>query len=91
MLPSSSNKAIKLDTPDTQATDDNVDTYTSKQALFWGITETSLYLQGLLYDAICDLDHPESGRFGAHFLLFPLLCVNRNLRKNVYVRVILPA
>ena len=77
--PEPSNKTLKVaaSTPET---------YNTKQALFWGTSETSLYLQGLLYDAVRDTDHPEKGRFGAHFLLFPLLSVSKHFRRNVCVQ-----
>ena len=77
--PKPSNKTIKLDTSTPEV-------YNTKQALFWGTSETSLYLQGLLYDAVRDIDHPEKGRFGAHFLLFPLLSVSKHFRSNVCVQ-----
>ena len=53
------------------------------QRVFFSNSDTSLALQTHLFDAIRDLDHPERGRFGCHFLLFPLLGVNKHLRKEV--------
>lgn len=53
------------------------------QRVFFSNSDTSLALQTHLFDAIRDLDHPERGRFGSHFLLFPLLAVNKHLRKEV--------
>lgn len=55
------------------------------QSVFFGESDTALGLQTCLYDASRGLDHPDKGRFGSHFLLFPLLGVNKHLRKEVCV------
>ena len=52
------------------------------QSVFFGDSDTALGLQTCLFDAIRGLDHPHKGRFASHFLLFPLLAVNKHFRRE---------